>query len=463
MALNIFGQPPEYLSGLLGVDPEKLRKQATTTGLINTALAFAAQPRNQQYGSVLPYAARALMAGQQGAQGVYQGALQDFQTKQKIEEIKRQQEQNTRRQSAIQKFGVDNPMLQAAAEAFPEQVIPQAALKSLETVKPEYKVVDGQVVKIDNGTATSIFGGEDGQPKIKLAGTEAIEAKTLFPNNPNPSTWDANQLDIWNKYQTLPSEAEHTRLKQDAENTFYNTGQRVSVPPSKNQFLRSLGSGGATPQQSTARNPNQIRQVVSTPTPQQPAAATRIQEPAFEQQQPLIAKVPPKQRENLLLEQPQATATLRSVGSKIDELDKAIVDLLDNKKGLKNVTGLAGSVPIVPGSDRANALAALESITTRIGLNTLQEMRDSSKTGGAVGQVTEKEWPRLEAALGSLSRSQSYDQFVTNLQNIQNIIRETKGRASQKYYETYGSETAEESINNLSPAGQNAFQKHYQR
>jgi hypothetical protein len=93
-----------------------------------------------------------LMAGQQGAQGVYQGALQDFQTKQKIEEIKRQQEQNTRRQSAIQKFGVDNPMLQAAAEAFPEQVIPQAALKSLETQKRETFVApDGSIRFKDTG------------------------------------------------------------------------------------------------------------------------------------------------------------------------------------------------------------------------------------------------------------------------------------------------------------------------
>jgi hypothetical protein len=152
MALNIFGQPPEYLSGLLGVDPEKLRKQATTTGLINTALAFAAQPRNQQYGSVLPYAARALMAGQQGAQGVYQGALQDYQTRQQIEEAKRKQEQQMQRQSAIQQFGTQNPSLAAAAQAFPEQVIPQAALKSLETQKRETFVApDGSIRFKDTG------------------------------------------------------------------------------------------------------------------------------------------------------------------------------------------------------------------------------------------------------------------------------------------------------------------------
>jgi hypothetical protein len=101
MALNIFGAPPDYLSGLLGVDPEKLRKQAMTTGLINTALAFAAQPRNQNYGSALPYAARALMAGQQGAQGVYQGAMQDAQVKQQMDELKRKQEQDRAQQELL--------------------------------------------------------------------------------------------------------------------------------------------------------------------------------------------------------------------------------------------------------------------------------------------------------------------------------------------------------------------------
>jgi hypothetical protein len=121
MALNIFGQPPEYLSGLLGVDPEKLRKQATTTGLINTALAFAAQPRNQQYGSVLPYAAKALMAGQQGAQGVYQGALQDFQTKQKIEEIKRQQQKQQRVDELI--GGIKDPNQRMLAEINTEKFV----------------------------------------------------------------------------------------------------------------------------------------------------------------------------------------------------------------------------------------------------------------------------------------------------------------------------------------------------
>jgi hypothetical protein len=140
MALNIFGQPPEYLSGLLGVDPEKLRKQATTTGLINTALAFAAQPRNQQYGSVLPYAARALMAGQQGAQGVYQGALQDFMTRQKIEDIKRQQQEQQAAKSAMERLAGGMESYTTTTEQPVQTTMYQTAAPTTEAVAPSFDV-----------------------------------------------------------------------------------------------------------------------------------------------------------------------------------------------------------------------------------------------------------------------------------------------------------------------------------
>jgi len=141
MALeNIFGAPPEYLTGLLGVDPEKLRKQALTTGLVNTALAFAAQPRNQRYGSVLPYAARALMAGQQGAQGVYQGALQDFMTRQKIEEIKRQQQEQQAAKSAMERLAGGMESYTTTTEQPVQTTMYQTAAPSAGAVAPSFDV-----------------------------------------------------------------------------------------------------------------------------------------------------------------------------------------------------------------------------------------------------------------------------------------------------------------------------------
>ena len=221
MALNIFGQPPEYLSGLLGIDPEKLRKQAFGTGLINTALAFAAQPRNQGYGSVLPYAARALMAGQQGAQGVYQGALQDYMTRQKIEDIKRQQQQEQLRQGAISQFAIDNPNLATAAQAFPEAVIPQVALKSLEGKKRDVKEVGGNLIDISGETPTVIY---ESPKELKAAPTRDIQqGRTRITQELQP---DGTWKEIARGSMDAPKQAEAVSYKVETD----ATGKVVYIP-----------------------------------------------------------------------------------------------------------------------------------------------------------------------------------------------------------------------------------------
>lgn len=93
MAFNIFGDAPQSLTGLLGEQAtQDLQKKALTTGLINAAIGYIAQPKNQRYGSALPYIGRALIAGQEGAQGVYSGAIKDYDLQQRIAEAKRKQE-----------------------------------------------------------------------------------------------------------------------------------------------------------------------------------------------------------------------------------------------------------------------------------------------------------------------------------------------------------------------------------
>lgn len=89
---TLFGSPQtEMLGGLLGEDQlNRLRSQATQTGLINAAIGYLAQPKNQRFGSALPYLARAFTAGQQGAQGVYDDALRNYQIQQKVDEFNRE-------------------------------------------------------------------------------------------------------------------------------------------------------------------------------------------------------------------------------------------------------------------------------------------------------------------------------------------------------------------------------------
>lgn len=117
---NLFNIPqPEYLGSLLGSDTaDKLRERANTTGLINMAVGYLAQPKNQRLG-VGRILANSYMAGQQGAQGVYQGALEDWQTAQKVKEMQRAQQQQQLQDQAIGQITQQNPDLGNALRAFP--------------------------------------------------------------------------------------------------------------------------------------------------------------------------------------------------------------------------------------------------------------------------------------------------------------------------------------------------------
>lgn len=106
---NIFGTAPESLAGLLGEQATKdLQRKAMTTGLINTALGYLVQPKNQNLG-LGRIIGQSLMSGMTGAQGVYSGALEDWQTKQKIEEIQRQKAQREAFDTAAKSLYTNTP------------------------------------------------------------------------------------------------------------------------------------------------------------------------------------------------------------------------------------------------------------------------------------------------------------------------------------------------------------------
>jgi hypothetical protein len=121
---SLFGgsSQAELLGGLLGEDKlNQLRSQATQTGLINAAIGYLAQPKNQRFGSALPYLARAFTAGQQGAQGVYDDALRNYQTQLQLSEAKRKQGQQAQLQEML--AGIQDPQERLFASIAPDQYV----------------------------------------------------------------------------------------------------------------------------------------------------------------------------------------------------------------------------------------------------------------------------------------------------------------------------------------------------
>lgn len=88
-------------------------------------------------------------------------------------------------------------------------------------------------------------------------------------------------------------------------------------------------------------------------------------------------------------------------------------------------TGFAGNLlSFVAGTPAHDLSKTLVSIQSNLGFETLQQMRDNSPTGGALGQVTEREIELLQSTWGSLAQSQSEEQFRFNLNRLKQIKEE---------------------------------------
>lgn len=127
------------------------------------------------------------------------------------------------------------------------------------------------------------------------------------------------------------------------------------------------------------------------------------------------------------------TATDNLVG----EIDKALALTGSGE------TGLVGSVMgAVPGT-RAQALrATIETIKANIGFNYLQQMRELSPTGGALGQVAVQEMQALQSVLANLDPNLSEAQLETNLNQAKAIITQGRALRERTYLEQFGSAPA---------------------
>ena len=85
------------------------------------------------------------------------------------------------------------------------------------------------------------------------------------------------------------------------------------------------------------------------------------------------------------------------------------------------VTGVGSFLSVIPGSDAGDVSAMLDGVKANIGFDRLQQMRDASPTGGALGQVSEFENRLLQATIGSLEQSQTKGQLIYNLRRVQRI------------------------------------------
>ena len=77
-----------------------------------------------------------------------------------------------------------------------------------------------------------------------------------------------------------------------------------------------------------------------------------------------------------------------------------------------------------PGTNAKKLAGLLDTIKANVSFDTLNQMRQASPTGGALGSITENELKMLQATLGSLDQSQDEATLKDNLNRVWNVYQD---------------------------------------
>lgn len=135
-------------------------------------------------------------------------------------------------------------------------------------------------------------------------------------------------------------------------------------------------------------------------------------------------------KQNEKRQQDYASAT--QVIQQLDELAKS-VNRVATAPGLAKNFGPAGYIPNMPGGEAANAAALLDTLKTQGAFAALQEMRNASKSGGALGAISDREGQMLQNAMAPLGKAQSAKQVQESLKTILDHIETSKQRIRDAY------------------------------
>jgi|APGre2960657373_1045057.scaffolds.fasta_scaffold02622_3 hypothetical protein len=143
-----------------------------------------------------------------------------------------------------------------------------------------------------------------------------------------------------------------------------------------------------------------------------------------------MESLPPKEIQKREAAYPQATSSVKGFETKSTAFIKDL-EALRNHPGLSSITGIAaGRLPGLTADGRA-AQAIYDKVVAKGGFQALQDMRDASKTGGALGNVSNQEGKQLTASFAAIDRRQeakdvqaAIDQAIADIQGSQTRMRE---------------------------------------
>lgn len=121
----------------------------------------------------------------------------------------------------------------------------------------------------------------------------------------------------------------------------------------------------------------------------------------------------------------RASQAERSANIVLQDIDRAI-----EQSGKFGTTGaIGGATGWIGGTDAHDLQNTLRTVQANIGFDRLQQMREASPTGGALGAVSERELTELQAVLGSIQPTQSKEQLQRNLTRLKGLYTDILAKA----------------------------------
>lgn len=263
-----------------------------------------------------------------------------------------------------------------------------------------------------------VAGGQRlGMDALSLPGAAGQRAATIFSLQNQQDQNIANQRLANQRLAWEMARARETGKGQDKWTVDAGRGMRFNPMTGEAQPLYSVGEDG-------------------TQTPWMPPqtaadAKTAVTNAAVEALQlPPEQRTPEQQRTIDVAKGLKLVSADAGIDRKPDESrDRYANVVLDDITKLRDMagdywvipnTGIGGSVfSKVPGTTAHDMSSTLNTVKASIGFDRLQDMRNNSPTGGALGNVSDTENKLLQAAYGSLEQSQSEKQFLENLDRVE--------------------------------------------
>lgn len=132
------------------------------------------------------------------------------------------------------------------------------------------------------------------------------------------------------------------------------------------------------------------------------------------------------------------TAALSGVRDKVNLVNDKIDQILNNPD-LDFATGQSGIVARnISGTKSYGIAQDIKTVTANAAFQALQAMRDASKTGGALGQVSERELDLLEKSMGAVDPSLPDKQFRRNMEEVKTQFNKILKVGEKRFINFYG-------------------------